>query len=171
MHGSARLLLGAIKQTKNRARLLLARPQCRLASEWQHWSQSASRRSARSQIFLKEFLPTPTIRDQTPSDFDYAGLVVVAVFKINSKYFGITRSLGTRRTLGILKLLKCIDKAKTEPCYKKTQLTSRNYACENRELRSHFIFARAPQPWFPRKLVNHVMNQSKQQTLSFIVCR
>ena len=24
---------------------------------------------------------------------------------------------------------------------------------------------------FPRKLVNHVINQSKQQTLSFIVCR
>jgi len=43
-----------------------------LITEWQHWSQSASRRSARSQIFLKEFLPTPTTQDQTPSDFDYA---------------------------------------------------------------------------------------------------
>jgi len=31
VHGSARQLLGAIKQTKNRARLLLATPQCRLA--------------------------------------------------------------------------------------------------------------------------------------------
>ena len=31
MHGSAGEILGAIKQTKNRARLLLATPQCRLA--------------------------------------------------------------------------------------------------------------------------------------------
>jgi len=31
VHGSARQLLGAMKQTKNHARLLLARPQCRLA--------------------------------------------------------------------------------------------------------------------------------------------
>jgi len=30
VHGSARQLLVAIKQTKNRARLLLATPQCRL---------------------------------------------------------------------------------------------------------------------------------------------
>ena len=33
--------------------------------------------------FLKEFLPTPIIQGQTPSDFGYAGLVVVAVFKIS----------------------------------------------------------------------------------------
>jgi len=31
VHGSARKLLGAIKQTRNRARLLLATPQCRSA--------------------------------------------------------------------------------------------------------------------------------------------
>jgi len=42
--------------------------------------------------FLKRILPTPTTQDQTPSDFDYAGLVVVAGFKISSKYVGITRS-------------------------------------------------------------------------------
>jgi len=51
---------------------------------------------------------------------------VVAVFKISSKYIGITPSLATRRTLGIAKLLKCINKAKPElepePCYEKTQL-------------------------------------------------
>jgi len=58
-----------------------------------------------SQIFFKEF--SPTTQDQTPSDFDYAGLVVVAVF--SSNYVGITRSLATRRTLGIPKLLKCIN--------------------------------------------------------------
>jgi len=45
--------------------------------------------------FLKRFLPTSTTQDQTPSDFDYAGLVVVAVFQISSKYVGITRSLAT----------------------------------------------------------------------------
>jgi len=94
-------------------------------TEWQHWSQSASRRSARSQILLKEFLLTPTTQDQTPSDFDYAGLVVVAVFKISSKYVGITRTLATKRTLGIPKLLKCINKAQPERSHvKKTQLRS-----------------------------------------------
>jgi len=44
---------------------------------------------------------------------------VVAVFKISSKYVGITRSLATRRTLGIPKLLKCIIKAQPEPGYEK----------------------------------------------------
>ena len=75
--------------------------------------------------------------------------MVVAVFKISSKYVRITRSLATRRTLGIPKLLKCINKAQPEPCYKKTQLRSRSHAYENRDLRSrsHFIFTRAPQPW------------------------
>jgi len=72
--------------------------------------------------FLKEFLPTPTTLDQSPSD--YTGLAVVAVFKISSKYVGITRSLAARRTLGIPKLLKCINKAQPEPCYKKSQLRS-----------------------------------------------
>ena len=76
---------------------------------------------------------------------------MVAVFKISSKYVGITRSLATRRTLGIPKLLKCINKAQPEPLYKKTQLRSwsRSHAYENRELwsRSHFIFTRAPQPY------------------------
>ena len=67
--------------------------------------------------FLKEFLPTPTNLDQTPSD--YPGLVVVVVFKISSKYVGITCSLATRWTLGIPKLLKCISQAQPEPCYKK----------------------------------------------------
>jgi len=100
-------------------------------TEWQHWSQSASRRSARSQILLKEFLLTPTTQDQTPSDFDYAGLVVVAVFKISSKYVGITRSLATRRTLGIPKLLKCINKAQAEP--------------ERSRSRSHVIKNTAPE--------------------------
>ena len=38
---------------------------------------------------------------------------------ISSKYVGITRSLATRRTLGIPKLLKCINKAQPEPCCKK----------------------------------------------------
>jgi len=33
--------------------------------------------------FLKVFVSTPTTPDQTPSDFDYAGLVVVAVFEIS----------------------------------------------------------------------------------------
>jgi len=117
--------------------------------------------------FLKRFLLTPTTQDQTPSDFDYAGLAVLPVFKISSKYVGITRSLATRRTLGMPKLLKCINKAqpersrshvikntapelKSEPHYKKTQLQSRSHAYEKRELRSrsHFIFARVPQPWF-----------------------
>jgi len=50
-------------------------------------------------------LVTPAL-DQTPSNC--VGLVVVAVFKISSKYVGIVRSLATRRTLGIPKLLKCI---------------------------------------------------------------
>jgi len=63
--------------------------------------------------FLKEFLPTPATQDQTPSNFDYAGLAVVAVFKTSSKYVGITRSLATR-TLGIPKLLKSINKAQPE---------------------------------------------------------
>jgi len=57
-----------------------------------------------------EFLPTPTTPGQTPSNSNYVGLVVVAVFKIGSKYVGITRSLATRSTLGIPKLLKCINK-------------------------------------------------------------
>ena len=57
-------------------------------------------------------ITTPTTLDQTPSD--YAGLVVVAVFKISSKYVRIIRSLATRRTLGIPKLLKCINKAQPE---------------------------------------------------------
>jgi len=71
------------------------------------------------------------------------------MFNISSTYIGITRSLGTRRTLWIPKLLKCINKAQPEPCYKKTQLQSRSHAYENRELwgRSPFIFTRAPQPW------------------------
>jgi len=43
-------------------------------------------------FFKKEVLPTPTTLDQTPSD--NAGLV--AVFKISSKYVGITRSLAKR---------------------------------------------------------------------------
>ena len=60
-------------------------------------------------FLIRLFLITPTTQDQTPSDFDYAGLVVVAVFKTNSKYVGITRSLATRRTPGIPKLLKCIN--------------------------------------------------------------
>jgi len=72
--------------------------------------------------FLKEFLPTPITQDQTPSDFD--GLVVVAVFKISSKYIGITRSLATRRSLGKPKLLKCINNAQPEQ--------SRSHAYENR---------------------------------------
>jgi len=77
---------------------------------------------------------------------------------ICSKYVGITRSLAVR-TLGIPNLLKCINKAQPEPCYKKTQLRSwshviktqlRSHAYESRELRSrsHFIFTRAPQPWY-----------------------
>ena len=68
----------------------------------------------------KIFLPTPTTLDQTPSD--YAGLVVVAVFKISSKYVGIIRSLATRSTLSIPKLFKCINKAQPE----------RSHAYENR---------------------------------------
>jgi len=66
----------------------------------------------------------------------------------SSKYVGIARSLATRRTLGILKLLKCINTAQPEPCYKKTQLRSRSrsHVYENRERRSHFIFTRAQQP-------------------------
>jgi len=55
---------------------------------------------------------------------------------ISSKYVGITCSLATR-TLRIPKVLKCINKAQSVPCYKKAQLRSR----------SHFIFTRAPQPW------------------------
>jgi len=46
-------------------------------------------------------------------------MVVVAVFKISSKYVGIIRLLATRRTLGKPKLLKYINKAQPEPCYKK----------------------------------------------------
>ena len=83
-----------------------------------------------------EFLPTPTTPGQTPSGSYYVGMVVVVVFKIGSKYVGITRSLATRRKLGIPKLLKWINKAQSEPCYKKTQLQSW----------SHFIFTRAQQP-------------------------
>jgi len=83
--------------------------------------------------FLKRFLLTPTTQDQTPSDSDYAGL---AVFKISSKYVGIIRPLATRRTLGIPKLLKCINRAQPEPRYKKTQPRSWSHAYENRELRS-----------------------------------
>ena len=104
--------------------------------------------------FIKRFFPTPTTQDQTPSDIDYAGLAVVAVFKISSTCVGITRLLATRKTLGIPKLLKCINKAQaeleSEPFYKKAQLRSRSHAYENRELesRSHFIFTRVPQPWF-----------------------
>jgi len=49
------------------------------------------------------------------------------VFKIISKYVGIIRSLATRRTLGIPKLLKCINKAQPEPWYGKTQLRSRSH--------------------------------------------
>ena len=49
--------------------------------------------------FSKIISPTPTTLDRTPSD--YAGLVVVAVFRISSKHVGIIRSLATRRTLGI----------------------------------------------------------------------
>jgi len=80
---------------------------------------------------------------------------VVAVFKISSKYVGITRSLATRRILGIPKLLKCINKTLQDPersrsHVKKTQLRSwsRSHAYENRELRSRsrFIFTRDPQP-------------------------
>jgi len=81
-----------------------------------------------------------------------------SVNSISSKYVRITRSLATRRTLGIPKLLKCINKAQLEPelswsrshVIKKTQLRSRGHAYENRELRrrSQFIFTRAPQPWF-----------------------
>ena len=55
---------------------------------------------------------------------------------ISSKYNGVTRSLDTRKTLEIPKLLKCMNKAQPEPCYKKTQLRSW----------SQFIFTRAPQP-------------------------
>jgi len=40
---------------------------------------------------------------------------VVAVFKISPKCVGIIRSLAKRRTLGIPKLLKCINKAQPEP--------------------------------------------------------
>jgi len=99
--------------------------------------------------FLKDILPTPATQDQTPSDFDYAGLVVVAVIKISSKYVGTTHSFATRRTLGIPKLLKCIKTAGAMLYSTKTQLPSRSHAYENRELRSrsHFIFTRAPQPW------------------------
>jgi len=83
--------------------------------------------------FLKRIFTDSDYSRPTPSDFAYAGLVVVvAVFKISSKYIGITRSLATRRTLGIPKLLKCINKAQPEPCYKNTQLRSRSHAYENR---------------------------------------
>jgi len=51
---------------------------------------------------------------------------VEAVFKIISKYVGIIRSLATR-TLGIPKLLKCINKAQPEPWYETTQLRSRSH--------------------------------------------
>jgi len=37
VHGLARQLLGAMKQTKNRVRLLLATPQCRLAFKGSAW--------------------------------------------------------------------------------------------------------------------------------------
>ena len=36
-----------------------------------------------------------TLVDKTPSDSDYAGLVVVAVFKISLKYVGISRPLAS----------------------------------------------------------------------------
>ena len=84
--------------------------------------------------FLKRLLLTPTTQDQTPSDSDYAGL---AVFKISWKYVGIIRSLATRRTLGIPKLFKCINKAQPEPCYKKNTAPGLEPWKQ-----------RAPEPWF-----------------------
>jgi len=68
--------------------------------------------SPKSDLKKITFTHSPTTLDQTPSD--YAGLAVVVVFKISSKYVGIIRSLATRRTLGIPKLLKCINKAQPE---------------------------------------------------------
>ena len=116
----------------------------------------SKQRIALESDFFKRYFTHSKYPDQTPSDSDYAGLVVVTVFKISSKYVGITHSHATRRTLGVPKLLKCINKAQLEPepCYKKTQLRSsvtKNTAlepCLRRELRSHFVFTRAPQPWF-----------------------
>jgi len=75
----------------------------------------------------------------------------MAVFNISSTYVGLTRSLATRRTLGIPKLLKCINKAQPEPepCYKKHS-SGAGAMLTKTELRSwsHFIFTRAPQSWF-----------------------
>ena len=48
---------------------------------------------------------------------------------ISSKYVGITRSLATRRTLGIPKLLKCINKAQPEPCCKKKNTAPEQEPC------------------------------------------
>ena len=85
-------------------------------------------------FFLKEFLPTPTTLDQTPSDYNYAGLVVAAVFKISSKYVVITRLHARGRTLGLPKLLKCINKAQPEWNRSRSHLQS-----EWNRSRSHFI--------------------------------
>jgi len=62
---------------------------------------------------IQQVLHIAVFFHQTP-DFDYAGLVVVAVFKISSKYVGITRSLATRRTRGVPKLLHTKTPTPTE---------------------------------------------------------
>ena len=98
---------------------------------------------------------------------------MVVVFKINSKYVGIIRSLATT-TLSIpIEIVNKVYQQSTagtgadpEPCHEKTQLRSwsRSHAYENRELRSrsHLTFTRAPKP---------CSQGTRRRTLFWFLCK
>jgi len=102
---------------------------------------------SRTNSFHK-LVPTPTTRPGSGSS-------------ISSKYVGIIRSLATKRTLGIRKLLKCINKALQERSWNRShviieiQLRSwcRSHAYENRELlvRCHSFLQEICSPEFFNK--------------------
>jgi len=77
---------------------------------WHKQSQSANRRSAQSRIFFRIIF----------TDFRYSRPNSLQLSRpgsgssISSKYFGRKRSFATKRTLGIPKLLKCINKPQQE---------------------------------------------------------
>ena len=110
---------------------------------WHKQSHSASRRSAWNRIFLKMIFTDSCYFRPKSFRLPRPGS------GISWKYVRITCSLATRRTLGIPKLLKCINKAQPEPCYEKSQLRSHAYENTAPEpepfhfCQSHFVFTRA----------------------------
>jgi len=99
MHGSARQLLGAIKQTKNRERLLLATRQCRLAftafsaTLWTQLFKAISYRLAHLAVFAKIIIMQFTYINLSNGIFSSSSAVLEEILFFTSK---MAQNIATR---------------------------------------------------------------------------